>query len=138
MSEQSLFSTPGPKKSTDPPEVTYYSALGEKLEPDKTTKMSSEELEDEVLEAVEEAKEEEKDDAYRCVAEGAEHIRAVMDSEPEPEPVPVKKQVIPPNTIKRLRLRDRHFNKTCANCARRVPLAEIENGKGEVCDTCRG
>lgn len=109
--KESLFNAPELPKSTDPPEVGFYWKQDENLEPVAESKVMKDDLEDEVLEAVKEAKEEKS-----------------LDEKP-----PLSKAL-----VQRLRLRDRSFNKTCARCGRRVPLAQIQDGKGEVCDTCRG
>jgi len=117
MSE-SLFHAPGPLKSTDPPsqEVTFYLKQDENLEPVEESKVTKDALEDEVLEAVREAKNEPRKD----------------------EPRKERKPAITKTLVQRLRRRDRHFNKTCAQCGRRVPLIQIQGGKGEICDKCRG
>jgi transcription antitermination factor NusG len=41
------------------------------------------------------------------------------------------------NLVRALRLLDRKDEKTCAECGRRVPLAEIQQGLAEACDACR-
>jgi len=107
-----LFDAPGPKKSTDP-SVNFYWKQDENLEPVEESKVTKDDLEDEVLKAVEEGKDAKK--------------------EPEGKPKPKITKIM----VQRLRQRDRHFNKTCACCGRRVLLAKIQNGKSEICDDCR-
>lgn len=45
--------------------------------------------------------------------------------------------VIDYKLVKELRLRDASTNKTCSVCMRRVTLDEIDNGKGEICKSCK-
>lgn len=50
------------------------------------------------------------------------------------------KQVTPlvhKRMLKQLRAIDKPAEKTCAACMRRVPLAEINGGLGEICDKCK-
>lgn len=113
--KESLLNMPELPKSTDPPEVGFYWKQDENLEPVAESKVTKDGLEDEVLEAAKEAKEESTE-----------------------EKSPNEKSPLAKALVQRLRLRDRYFNKTCACCGRRVPLAQIQDGKGEVCDKCRG
>lgn len=115
MSEkESLFAAPGPKKSTDQPEVNFYWEQDDDLQPVEESKVDKDALEEEMFKAVEEGKD--------------------IARKPEERPKPKITKVM----VQRLRQRDRHFNKTCASCGRRVLLDKIQNGKSEVCDDCRG
>jgi len=106
MSEnEPLFRVP------EPMEVTFHLKQDENLEPVAESEVTKDALEEEVLEAVKEAKD---------------------------EPKSKEKPPLPKALVQRLRLRDRYFNKTCAQCGRRVPLVQIQDGKGEICDKCRG
>jgi hypothetical protein len=95
---------------------------------------TKEEVEDEVLEAVEEAKEEEAKEEEACAAwpDGVERIEAV------PVEKPKKRPPVDGNTLRTLRQLDRSFNRTCAVCNRRLPLEKFLRGKqDEVCIDCR-
>lgn len=92
-------------------------------------KKSKLEVEDEVLAAVEEGKEEAEEEAQEHVKEF--HKKLDLPAKP-------KNQNVDSYMLRDLRKNDRYFNKTCAACARRVPLEKIDGGKAEECDDCRG
>ena len=71
-------------------------------------------------------------------------IEVVSETEAEQTkdtPAPqAAKQVTPlvhKRMLKQLRANDPPTKRTCAACMRRVPLAEINGGLGEVCDKCK-
>jgi rRNA maturation endonuclease Nob1 len=104
--------------SEDKKDVSFWTAQDADLEPLQDAEVTKDEVEDEVLEAVEEAKAEIE-------------VSAIQEIKLE-EKTPISK-----NMLQRMRLRDRSFNKTCATCGRRAPLAEIGNGNSEICDSCK-
>jgi len=96
------------------------------------TPMNSAEVEDEVLEAVKEAR------ISPEVEIGEIKVKVT------PRPVKVKEKVRPKphkhdhELIRGLRKQDRKgLNKTCSRCARRMPLAQMDGGKADLCDDCR-
>lgn len=99
--------------------------LDDQYEPElkEVTKL---EVEDSVIAAVEEAKAE---------PDGAEHAKKFHEDHDLPKKK--KKRVYPAYMLGDLRKNDRYFNRTCSVCYKRVPLKQIDNGKGEVCDDCR-
>lgn len=93
------------------------------------------EVEDSVIAAVEEAKE--IDDPGGLMAINPELLEHAKKFHEDHDLPPKKKRVYPVHMLRQLRNNDRYFNKTCSVCYTRVPLVNIEDGKGEVCDSCR-
>lgn len=111
-----------------------------KVETDKTrskvTPMEPEKVEEEVLEAVKEAKKEIKED--KPVFKSVGTCEVTYKDPPKPEKVRPKPHGLPTYVIQQLRTKDHiKLNKTCSRCARRVPLAQIDDGKADICDDCK-
>ena len=121
-------------------------------------------VEKEVLEAVEEAKEEAKEEEkelehVEVALHGQKFSIGLVEEEekeklsdeargnldkllegswPKPEEKkPEEKKPADGRMLRRMRLRDRSFNKTCSRCLRRVSLENMEDGKSEICDDCK-
>ena len=114
--------------------------------PDLTTpEVSKEVVEDEVLEAVKEGKIETRINHEETPSfSGPAHVEEfekyrltgsdLMLGTDTPSKTERPKMDV--HMIRALRANDRSFNKTCSECARRVPLETIQGGKADVCDAC--
>lgn len=119
-------------------DVKFFANQDELMQP--MDEMTTEQVEDEVIEAVAEVEQEvqvevEKPNMDEVKKELDEILPKTNTSLPE------EKIFVPKLTRKQLqhlRLRDRAFNKTCAECGTRVSLEKIGGGKMETCDDCRG
>ena len=99
---------------------------------DAKSEVTKEAVEETVAEAVVEAKEHVEEFHYKYDLGDDGCITAIS---PELyEAVQPKKMDV--HMIRALRANDRSFNKTCSECARRVPLETIQGGKADVCDAC--
>lgn len=110
-----------PEKSDQPVEFTQEA---------QAVPYSKEEVEDEVLEAVEEAKEEECDEPECCKGTSPELHEVV-------QPKVAKKKTDPRVLLTGLRKQDSVDNRTCARCFKRLPIDKFPRlKKSEVCEDC--
>lgn len=135
MSEMSdhLIDAPGPRKSTDP--VWTHNDV----------EVTKEEVEDEVLDAVEEAKEDVVPVVLTSESVLPPRLLEIMKekeklidtcneiTKPKPEPKPAPSRAL----IHALRKQDVvGVNRTCAACARRRPIDMFVCSKNEICREC--